>query len=200
MGKGRGSKKGINARIFLGTLLVALLGTRGGLVQKIGRFIQAHCSFAVARTARVSAAHGQAATALGGSRKRGLATYRVSGGLTNARLSAKHRTGGHMMDAYVWLQKLKKLKLLLYFFNFFKPFGSKHTLVSRRSFVYLQEHCVFAWPKILDAWPYIATQALYPLQEWDSPESLSNVQVSHYGAFRVRRSRAKPTSSRKLRR
>jgi hypothetical protein len=168
MGKGRGSKKGVNARIALGALLVALLGARGGLIQKIGRFIQAHCSFAVTRIARTGTAHGQAATALGSSRKRGLASYRVSGGLTNIRLSAKHRTGGHMMDAYVWLQKLKKLKLLLYFFNFFKPFSTKHTLVSRRSFVYLQEHCVFAWPKILDAWPYITTQALYPLRELDA--------------------------------
>ena len=144
MGKGRGSKKGVNARIALGTLLVALLGARGGLIQKISRFIQAHCSFAVTRVSRAGMGHGAAAVALGGSRKRGLSTYRVSGGLTNTRLSAKLRTGGHMMDAYVWLQKLKKLKLLLYFFNFFKPFSAKHTLVSRRSFVYLQEHCVFA--------------------------------------------------------
>jgi ribosomal protein L16/L10AE len=118
MGKGKGSKLGVNARIAAGTCIVRAMFCRLGLWSRYLRFVNARCSF---RTYHVHAARQQFLVGHGScaqfhtrhAESRGVAL------LQRRYVSAK------ILEVFVTLQRLDQLQSYIYFRRLFQFYGRR---------------------------------------------------------------------------
>ena len=124
MGKGKGARLGLNARVRVGALVLAAAGMRVGLWRKLARFVRARCGFRVyvggARTAAVPLAGrgGWGAAAAGGWR-----APRAQ------HLQVRRYVTPQIEELYAVLRRLNRVKMLVYFLRLFQDRGARFSLV-----------------------------------------------------------------------
>jgi len=132
MGKGKGARIGVNAKIIAGAPILALSAVRRGLWLKLNRFIRARCSFRIFIHREFSY-------------NRGLLTARTSTPAlsTTIQMRTPLKTKANKLlvqryirpsisELYSLLQKLKKIKLFIYFYKIFRHHSPKFYILGGR--------------------------------------------------------------------
>lgn len=125
MGKGKGARLGINARIRSGAFVVASAGVRGGLWRKLVRFVRARCPF------RLHAGCANTVAINLGSRWR----YTVPAGSWQPpralHLHVRRYATVQIAELYAVLRRLNRIKMLVYFLRLFCHNSPRRSLASQ---------------------------------------------------------------------
>jgi hypothetical protein len=122
MGKGKGARLGVNARVYGGNFLVAILGARGGLVTRVVRFLGARCSFGIRLLLNAELQHPYRNTVQAG----GAGVYSLDSNCAlNSKsfaIMSKRYAVPQIFELYAMLRRLQRVKLYLYFSRLFKHY------------------------------------------------------------------------------
>lgn len=143
MGKGKGSKSGINARVYPGNVILAAAYVRAGLWQKTVRFVVARCSFRVHTLTASNTYFGKLttdATVFGSNTPHKIATSQSK----STKLSAARYIVPQIFELYGMLRKLRKIKLFLYFYKIFKSYQPRFRFFGKvTNFSFRELHAVW---------------------------------------------------------
>lgn len=140
MGKGKGSRQGLVSRVWPDTLIFAISFSRFGLVKKLFRFVKAKSPFRVVLIRNSSYFFNKTglvknfkATPVSSSAviRRGVLTSNQK----KFKLTLKRRVQDAIYDIFNLLTKIKKMKLLLYFYRVF-PIKSRHLTYITTFFIF----------------------------------------------------------------
>jgi hypothetical protein len=127
MGKGRGSRQGINSRVYPGTVLLAILGSRRGLWHRIYNLVRARCSFQVTKTYNNRITTQGPTSSKTTHRRHNTKVLAPMLPLTQSRrrlaLQVKRKIRPAITEVYQLLQRVRKLKLLAFIFKTLYNYG-----------------------------------------------------------------------------
>ena len=136
MGKGKGGRYGINCAVRAATTLVAVQGSRPGVLQRIYRFMRARSSFVVTTfwaPKLMQRSHPQFASTF---RKHATpqkfaqftrGTYR-----NNYKVTARRKIWTNLLETYMLLKRVQRLKLMKYLYRSFSYYRTttRHLYIS----------------------------------------------------------------------
>jgi len=138
MGKGKGARLGINAKVYPGMRIFAIANARPGLCAKVYRFISVRCAFKVIFYKKVSNLH---SSLFSTHNNQNLITPHVATNLLCVKapkIMVKRYIAFQILELYTTLQRLKKIKLFIYFYKIFKTFFPKLYLYNKHSLLSFQ--------------------------------------------------------------
>jgi hypothetical protein len=130
MGKGKGSKFGVNARVYPGNIVLAASAIRPGLWQKTVRFATARCAFRLYAKIVAPTYFSMLTTnttMLGSNTPHPVSRVRVK----STRLSTPRYIVPQIFELYGMLRKLRKIKLFLYFYKIFKSYQPRFRFLGK---------------------------------------------------------------------
>jgi hypothetical protein len=139
MGKGKGSRLGVNARINTGNFILAVTGVRLGLWAKICRFVISHCSFKVKAGINSSKFCLKKMSTNSTRQMSNMLTIKSGVRSKSFSLSTSRYVVPQILELYGVLQKLRKIKLFIYFFKLFQFYSVRSVFLNQSFRSYFRE-------------------------------------------------------------
>ena len=154
MGKGKGSRCGIAAKIKASSIVLAAGGIRCGLILKLFRFIKTRCSFKTVLMRNFSFFYHKTGLYRNFKKTKLSTSFLIRRGVSTinqkkTKLSLKRRVYSIIQDIFGLLTKIKKMKLLLYFYKVFPVTTSGVSIISMLRYRFKSLHNTFSYFFIL---------------------------------------------------